>query len=186
MSIKNKLRAGIGFLFLTALVSSGLADYYLTRLSTDSKVILKDNYRTIIYVKNIGQVLDEPGYKPLTPAKLKIIQDNITQEEHNITEPGEGKLADSLQITFNKFKQNLDNPVQSATLKTNMKGIMYSIMQLNMTAIEHKNTTAGATADSGIIIVSFIGSLCFLIAFSFAVNFPSYIANPVRELISVP
>ncbi len=44
MTIKNKLRAGIGFLFLMALVSSGLADYYLTRLSTDSKVILKDNY----------------------------------------------------------------------------------------------------------------------------------------------
>jgi len=184
MSIKSKLRAGIGFLFLMALVSSGLADYYLTRLSTDSKVILKDNYRTIIYVKNIGQILDEPANVPLTAAKLKIIQDNITKEEHNITEPGEGKLADSLQIIFTKFKQSLGNPVQSATLKTEMKNIMYDIMQLNMTAIERKNSTAGATADSGIIIVSFIGSLCFLIAFSFAVNFPSYIANPVRELIS--
>jgi PAS domain S-box-containing protein len=184
MSIKSKLRAGIGFLFLMALVSSGLADYYLTRLSTDSKIILKDNYRTLIYVKNIGQILDQPGANNLSSTHLKVIQDNITQEEHNITEPGEGKLADSLQATFNLFNQNLNNPSVSGALKLKMKGIMYSIMQLNMTAIERKNSVAGTTADRAIIIVSFIGSLCFLIAFSFAVNFPSYIANPVRELIS--
>ncbi len=61
---------------------------------------------------------------------------------------------------------------------------MYNIIQLNMNAIERKNAVAGNTADRAIIIVSLIGSLCFLIAFSFAVNFPGYIANPVRELIS--
>jgi len=184
MSIKSKLRAGIGFLFLMALVSSGLADYYLTRLSTDSKVILKDNYRSLIYAKNIGQILDEADNNVPAKAKLQIIQDNITSEEHNITEVGEGKLADSLQATFNQLTQNLNNPVAAATLKNKMKGVMYGIMQLNMNAIEHKNAVAKNTASRAIIIVSFIGTLCFLIAFSFAVNFPSYIANPVRELIS--
>ena len=183
MSIKSKLRAGIGFLFLMALVSSGLADYYLTRLSTDSKVILKDNYRSLIYAKNIGQILDERGTGIPNEAKLRVIQDNISEEEHNITETGEGKLADSLQATFQEFKQNLNNPATVSILKSKMKGIMYGIMQLNMNAIERKNAVAGNTADHAIIIVSFIGSLCFLIAFSFAVNFPSYIANPVRELI---
>jgi PAS domain S-box-containing protein len=184
MSIKNKLRAGIGFLFLMALVSSGLADYYLTRLSVDSKVILKDNYRSLIYTKNIGQVLDEPGNGIPGKAKLQIIEDNIIKEEHNITEAGEGRLADSLFADFAQFKQNLNNPATTAVLKLKMKGMLYSIMQLNMTAIERKNAVAGNTADRAIIIVSLIGSLCFLIAFSFAVNFPSYIANPVRELIS--
>jgi PAS domain S-box-containing protein len=184
MSIKNKLRAGIGFLFLMALVSSGLADYYLTRLSTDSKVILKDNYRSLIYAKNIGQILDEPGNSILSVAKLKVIQDNISLEEHNITEVGEQKLADSLQSIFNQLKQNLNDPATTVIEKSKMKGVMYSIIQLNMNAIEHKNAVAHKTADQAIIIVSLIGSLCFLIAFSFAVNFPSYIANPVRELIS--
>jgi PAS domain S-box-containing protein len=184
MTIKNKLRAGIGFLFLMALVSSGLADYYLTRLSTDSKVILKDNYRSLIYAKNIGTILDEPGNGMLNAAKLRVIQANINEEEHNVTEPGEGKLADSLQILFQQFKQNLNNTQAAPVLKAQMKGVMYGIMQLNMTAIERKNDIANNTADHAIIIVSLIGSLCFLIAFSFAVNFPSYIANPVRELIS--
>jgi PAS domain S-box-containing protein len=184
MSIKSKLRAGIGFLFLMALVSSGLADYYLTRLSTDSKVILKDNYRSLIYTKNIGQVLDQPGNAIPSKAGLQIIEDNINKEEHNITEAGEEKLADSLRASFELFKQSQNNPAAVAALKIKMKNIMYGISQLNMNAIERKNTFANNTADRAIILVSFIGSLCFLIAFSFAVNFPSYIANPVRELIS--
>jgi PAS domain S-box-containing protein len=184
MSIKNKLRAGIGFIFLTALISSGLADYYLTRLSNDSKVILKDNYRSIIYVKNIGQILDEKINSIPNVAKLQVIDDNIIKEEHNITEAGEGRLADSLRKSFELFKQNLNTPATAAALKIKMKGTMYGIMQLNMNAIEHKNDVATNTADEAIVIVSLIGSLCFLIAFSFVVNFPGYIANPVRELIS--
>jgi PAS domain S-box-containing protein len=183
MTIKNKLRAGIGFLFLMALVSSGLADYYLTRLSTDSRVILKDNYRSLIYVKNIGQVLDNPKVQVLNASQLRIIENNLILEEKNVTEPGEGRLTDSLRDVFEQLKQANANAVPSVQLKMQMKNVMYGIMQLNMTAIEHKNGIASNTADRAIIIVSLIGSLCFLIAFSFVVNFPSYIANPVRELI---
>ena len=62
-------------------------------------------------------------------------------------------------------------------------GCYITFMQLNMTAIEHRNTKATATADEAVILVSLVGTLCFLIAFSFVVNFPSYIANPVKELI---
>ena len=54
MTIKNKLRAGFGFLFLLALVCSALSIYYLNRLSADSSVILKDNHETIVYMRNIG------------------------------------------------------------------------------------------------------------------------------------
>jgi len=183
MTIKNKLRAGIGFLFLMASVSSGLADYYLTRLSNDSKDILKDNYRSLIYAKNINQALDESGSRVLNKAELQLIEDNISKEKHNITERGEGRLADSLRANFEHLKLLLNNANTAALLKSKMKGNMYGIMQLNMTAIAHKNDTASNTANSGIIIVSLIGSLCFLIAFSFGVNFPGYIANPVRELI---
>jgi len=182
MNIKNKLRAGIGFLFLMALISSGLADYYLTRLSNDSKAILKDNYRSIIYVKNIGQALDQPGTIPISQAKLSIIETNLIQEEHNITEPGEALLTDSLRANYWRLRQSND-PVASAILKTRMRNVMYGILQVNMHAIEHKNDTAKGTANDAIIIVSLIGSLCFLIAFSFVVNFPSYIANPIKELI---
>ncbi len=134
-------------------------------------------------MKNIGQVLDDPKTQLPDSAQLSIIETNLVHEQQNITEPGEGKLADSLHAAFSQLESVNADGQSLAQLKIKMKNIMYGIMQLNMTAIEHKNNRASTTADSGIVIVSFIGSLCFLIAFSFVVNFPSYIANPVRELI---
>ena len=182
MNIKNKLRAGIGFIFLMALISSGLADYYLTRLSDDSKAILKDNYRSLVYVKAIEQALDYPP-SVSKAAKLQIIESNVQKEEQNITEPGEKQVADSLRASFEKYKLVLNDPQAIVILSARIRAELYAIMQLNMTGIEHRNTKATTTADQAIILVSLVGTLCFLIAFSFVVNFPSYIANPVKELI---
>ena len=182
MNIKNKLRAGIGFLFLMALISSGMADYYLTRLSNDSKAILKDNYRTLVYAKNIQQALDYPK-SVSTAVKLQTIETNVSKEEQNVTEPGEGQLADSLRAGFEQYKLALNNPQAVNELSIKIRNVLNNIVQLNMTGIEHRNAIAQQTSDKGIILVSLIGSLCFLIAFSFVWNFPGYIANPVKELI---
>ncbi|MGN6181813.1 MAG: HAMP domain-containing protein, partial [Mucilaginibacter sp.] len=182
MTIKNKLRLGIGFLFLMALISAGMADYYLTRLSSDSKAILEDNYRSLQYVKNIGQLLDKEGNAVLTATELNTIEKNVKLEQNNITETGELHLANLLAADFEKLKLVNNNPQQMAPLRLHMKQVMYDIMQVNMGGIERRNAIANTTAKDGIIIDSLIGSLCFLIAFSFVVNFPGYIANPIREL----
>ena len=180
MSIKNKLRAGITFLFLMALICSGLAAYYLNRLSYDSKAILKDNYRSLVYSKNIGQLLDNRSVP--NQAQLKVIDTNISAEQSNITEVGEQQFADSLRANFESLKASLSNPETVDLFKQKIKPLLYNITQVNMTAIERKNHTAEDTANHAAIIVAFIGSLCFLIAFTFVINFPGYIANPIREL----
>jgi len=182
MSIKNKLRAGITFLFLMALIAAGLASYYLNRLSADSKDILKDNYRTLIYAKNIGQALDNAGQTYPNTTLLSDIEKNLSAQEHNITEHGERELTASLRANFERYKIAANNHQPTALYSDKMKNLLYGIMQLNMTAIEHKDKTAANTANTAVIIVSFIGSLCFLIAFTFVVNFPGYIANPIAEL----
>jgi signal transduction histidine kinase len=182
MSIKNKLRAGITFLFLMALIAAGLAAYYLNRLSADSKLILKDNYRTLIYTKNIGQALDNAGQTYPAAIQIPTIEKNLSAQEHNITEHGERELTRDLRLNFERYKTAVGHhePVSAYTDK--MKSLLYGIMQLNMAAIEHKNQVAANTANTAVIIVSFFGSLCFLIAFTFVVNFPGYIANPIAEL----
>jgi len=184
MTIKNKLRLGIGFLFLTALISSGLADYYLRQLSNDSKLVLKDNYRSLIYVKNIGQLLDATGNTLPNDTQLKIIQTNIDRERQNITEKGESKLTDSLQYGMLALERLGGDPLAIATAKAHLKAVLYGIMQLNMTAMERKNAVAGHTANRAIVIVSLITTLCLLAGFSFTVNFPGYIANPVTKNIT--
>jgi PAS domain S-box-containing protein len=182
MTIKNKLRAGISFLFLLALLCCGLAIYFLNRLSADARAVLKDNYKSVQFAKNMVSVLDTtPGI--LNKSQLAVFESNLQNQEHNITETGEKQLTDSLQSKYERFKFSGINRQQATALRAEIKNVLYKIMQLNMTAIEHKDAVATATGKKGTLIVALAGSFLFLVAFSFVVNFPGYIANPINELI---
>ncbi|MDF2434163.1 MAG: hypothetical protein JWP44_3794 [Mucilaginibacter sp.] len=181
MTIKNKLRAGFSFLFFLAFVCCGLSIYFLTRLSADARDILKDNYKSVQYTKNIGTSLDaSPGL--LSRQQTGMIEENLVKQEHNITEHGEQQLTGSLRTKFNSLKALHDDEAKAVQLHSDIKRLLYGIMQLNMNAIEHKYATAKKTADDATLLVALVGSFLFLVAFSFTVNFPGYIANPIKEL----
>ena len=181
MTIKSKLRAGFAFLFLLAFVCCGLSIYYLNRLSADAGVILKDNYESLQYMRIIGNTLDQNEHS-LTKAQSDAIESNLVKEEHNITEQGEQQAADSLRSKYEQLKLQGNDAAKQASLRREMRAVMSTIIQLNMIAIEHKNVHAHATASRATILVALIGSFLFLVAFTFIVNFPGYIANPIREL----
>jgi PAS domain S-box-containing protein len=181
MTIKNKLRAGFGFLFLLAFICCGLSIWFLNRLSADASLILKDNYETLQYVRNIGNALDQ-NELALNSKQISIIEANLVKQEHNVTEPGEQQLTDSLRSKYMQLKLQENGLQKQGDLRLQIRKLLYGIMQLNMTAIAHKNATAKGTANSATLIVALIGSFLFLIAFSFIINFPGYIANPIREL----
>ena len=181
MTIKNKLRAGFGFLFLLAFICCGLAIYFLNRLSADASVILKDNYETLQYVKNIGNALDQ-NESGLNAKQEGIIEANLVKQQHNITEPGEQQLTDSLSSKYEQLKLLGHDASKQSALRLQVRKLLYDIMQLNMGAIEHKNAVAKETAGSATLLVALIGSFLFLVSFSFVVNFPGYIANPIKEL----
>ena len=181
MTIKNKLRIGISFLFLLAIICCGLSIYFLNRLSADAKNILKDNYESLQFSKDMGSALDgSPGV--LNPQQMKIFGDNLYREEHDITEKGEKQLADSLSSKFEILKLQTVNSDKTTALHAEMKKLLYGIVQVNMNAIDRKYATAINTANNATLLVAFVGSFLFLVAFSFVVNFPGYIANPIKEL----
>jgi len=181
MTIKNKLRIGISFLFLLALICCGLSIYYLNRLSADAKNILKDNYETVKFAKNMGVAVDASPAE-LGTQQAKILEENLVKQEHNITERGEKELTDSLRSQFEALKAIHGDVATAARLHPEIKRLLYSIMQLNMNAVERKYKTAEATSGEATLLVAFVGSFLFLVAFSFVVNFPGYIANPIKEL----
>ncbi|HTI60093.1 HAMP domain-containing sensor histidine kinase [Mucilaginibacter sp.] len=181
MTIKNKLRAGFGFLFLLAVICCGSSIYYLSRLSADASVILKDNYITLKYARNIGNALDQ-NESGLDKQQIKIIETNLASQQRNITEPGEQQLTDSLSSKYQQLKQAGNDARKQSVLRVQLRQLLFGVMQLNMTAIEHKNAVAKETARSATILVALIGSFLFLVAFSFIINYPGYIANPILEL----
>jgi PAS domain S-box-containing protein len=181
MTIKNKLRAGIGFLFLLASICCSLSIYFLNRLSADASVILKDNYETLKFVKNIGSALDQNELR-LDALQINTIESNLIKQEPNVTEPGEQQLTDSLRSKYEQLKLLANDASKQTILRWEVRKVLYGIMQLNMNAIEHKNVVAKETASSATLLVALIGTFLFLVSFSFVVNFPGYIANPIREL----
>jgi PAS domain S-box-containing protein len=182
MTIKNKLRAGITFLFLLALICCGLCVYYVNRLSGDERNILKDNYLSVQYTKNICMAIDASA-GPLNAQQLKTIEQNLTGEEHDITEPGEGELAALLRLRFDALKKMNEPGPATDQVHLEIKKTSYAIMQLNMAAIERKYSAAIATSKEATVIMELVGTLLFLIAFTFVINFPGYIANPIKQLI---
>jgi len=181
MTIKNKLRAGIGFLFILSLLCCGLSIYFLNRLAADATGILKDNYISVQYAKNMGSALDATA-GPLNAVQEKVIEKNLVKQEHNITERGEQQLTDSVRSQYEQLKLEKTDKDKNEQLRSELRKSLYGVMQVNMSAIEHKDALATATSKRATVLVAFVGSFLFLVAFSFVVNFPGYIANPIKEL----
>jgi nitrogen fixation/metabolism regulation signal transduction histidine kinase len=51
-----------------------------------------------------------------------------------------------------------------------------------MSAIERKNSRTETKAENALTLISLIGGVIFLVAFTFSFNFPSVLTGPVRKL----
>ena len=176
MRIKTKLNLGVGLLFIMIVLLALVSSYYIFSLKKDTESILKANYHTLEYSRNMLLALDEID----TDQKKAVIvfESNLLNQEANITEIGEEKLTNSLRNAFGQLKSNTNNE----GLKRKLRQDIFNIMDLNMGAIKKKSDTAKRTAEAANMYIALTGTLCFLIAFSLLFNLPNNIANPIREL----
>ncbi|SER39529.1 HAMP domain-containing sensor histidine kinase [Pedobacter rhizosphaerae] len=182
MKIKTKLRFGFGFLFLIVLAFGLIALFYLNELSNKSKVILKDNYKSVKYVAEMRNVLDE-GIFPLGKQAANTFEKNMAYEGNNITEPGEKAAFDQLKNAYNTLQSSKSETIQVNSIKS-LRAILHHIEQLNLTAIYNKNTLANEAAGRANLYIMIAATLSFIILFTFIVNFPGFVANPLAEFSS--
>ncbi|WP_214225401.1 ATP-binding protein [Pedobacter sp. B4-66] len=180
MKIKTKLRLGFGFLFVVVLFFGAISLYYMNKISVSSKVILKDNYETLSFTRQMRAILDVNNL-PLPANVSAQFAGLLEQEGKNITEPGEGAAVAILNSAY----KDIVNPEvtsvsrQAAVSKARLQ--LSVIDQLNMNAIVRKNAAAQVAVERASMYLIFAASMCFLILFSFIVNFPGFVANPLRE-----
>jgi len=62
MTLKTKISGGLGFLFLIILTLAVFCSYYVEKLGQESDNILKDNYYSIVYSKNMLSALDDENF----------------------------------------------------------------------------------------------------------------------------
>ena len=176
MRIKTKLYLGLIFLFIVIIVIGVLGIVSLDKMANDSQAILKANYESLQYVKNMQQALD--GIEIHDPASYQIFDKNLTAQEKNLTEAGEKDATADVRTRFGLLVKSDSTIALISSIRTSL----YKIQELNMNAIVRKNDEAQHTADKAKMYLIFIGTFCFLISFSFIINFPRYIANPINDL----
>ena len=175
MKIKTKLNAGVGLLFIMIIGLSVLSGWYVNLLKRDTNNILAANYNTLQYSRNMLLSLEDLQTDPLA---FNLFSKHLEKQRQNITEPGEAEATEKISIHFTALKLDPKNQ----ELQSSIRKDIAEVMQLNMSAIEHKSSIANSTASSAITVISIAGTFCFLVAFILLVNLPSNIANPIKVL----
>lgn len=175
MKLKIKLLLGLSVVFVAILAFGSLSVYYISRLSTDSKLVLQNNHESLVYCNNMFIALEDI---PQRQASIKLFDDNLQKQEANITEAGERQETEALRRNFNEL---ITDPKDSSNYKEIRKSLEV-INDLNQDAILRKNATAKKTADDARVLLTIIFSLLAILTLTFVINFPSVISNPVKAL----
>ena len=168
MAIKLKTKVALGGIFLFALliVVGTVSFFYFNRLSEDSKEIVKDNYETLNYSRDMLKELDAFNSNDSTAA-FNAFEINLQLQEKNITEPGEEELTVSLRKNFNELRQKVRVDAFPALI---------------LKAIDKKNQAVQTSAQRAKTIITFCLTVCLLLGFTFLFNFPSLVASPIASL----
>lgn len=180
MKIKTKLRLGFGFLFVVVLLFGSISLFYMNQISVSAKVILEDNYETLNYTRDMRSILDQ-NELPLAKAMESQFSAYLKLEEKNVTEKGEGQAVKALKSAFLVMTDPAISVVQHKQAESSIRAQLTHIDRLNMDAIARKNAAAQAAVEKASLYLITAASFCFLVLFSFIVNFPGFVANPLRE-----
>ena len=177
MAIKLKTKVALGgvFLFALLILVGAVSFYYFNRLSDESKAIVKANYETLNYSREMLNELD--SFSKNTDG-LETFEKKLQLQENNITEPGEKEITASLRKNFNVLKDKGRNDSLLSLIRSDIS----HIMQINLQAIDKKNQAAQRSAEKAKTIITIILTVCILIGFTFIFNFPSLVASPIAKL----
>ena len=190
-TIKSKITFGLGFLFLIILLLSGMGAYYLYQLSRSAEATLKDNYRSVAYAQGLNDALGDlrdayliggPAAEPTAARAREAFQRNLVAEQRNITEPGEGQLADSLAAGFQQFLLVAPTATDSRASYQQLHHQASRVAALNLRAIEQQGQRTRQVATRTITVLGLVAALGILATFSFIFSFPDYVTKPVEEL----
>ncbi len=212
MLLKTKLSLGLGFLFAIIFALAFFCSYYVGKLSEEADSILKNNYDSIVYSKNMLSALDDtrtsisstifnPGdnkklsdyYSHLFETSKIDFEKNLKAENNNITEIHEKDYVDTLNRDYAVYI-NLCDKVKSGLGTTSMyfnevlpcyeklKQSILSINDLNMEAVVRKNLITKQQSADVKTHMAVAATLCAILAFGYFWYFPFYVSNTISYL----
>jgi hypothetical protein len=165
--MKTKLNLKVGLLFLMIIILSLVSAYSNFSIENDTENILKANYNTLEYSRNMLLSLDEINSNK--EKAIAVFETNLNKQKRNITEIGEGEVTQNLYHNFDLLKKNRTDE----TLKSQIRKNIFQILKLNMVAIKKKSDIVKHTAEMANFWTAILGTLCFLIAFNLLISLPN-------------
>jgi two-component system, NtrC family, sensor histidine kinase KinB len=204
-SIRTRFSAGMVFLFIIILILSVFSGYYMNKLSNKTSAILKENYLSIVYARemseglmNINQELIIGFVTKISSDSLKIAREftfvnkSLLAEKNNITEPGEDKLVSDIENDYNKYR---DFALKVTKSPAKVSGIismqnkyneLYQkltlLSEMNGKALELKTDEAKDSSKTALTRMTILATLCFMIGMSFIISFSTYFNNRFLQL----
>jgi len=211
MTLKTKLSWGLGFLFLIIFILVGFYSYYVGKLSRESENILKDNYNSIVYAKNMLSGLDDMKtsinsitYNTSKPVKMSayqlklfesgkdLFESNLKKENNNVTEIHEKEYVEKLNQEYATYL-NLCVQMKSGSsgkLMFNdfmaagekLKQSVNNIYDVNMQAVVRKTDLTKHDSAKFKNAMVIIGLICIILALGYCWYFPVYISTTISYL----
>ena len=104
MKIKTKLNLGVGLLFLMIIILTLVSAFYIFSIKKDTENILKANYNTLEYSRNMLLSLDNINAD--AEKAITTFESNLNKQNRNVTEVGEDSVTRSLLKNFELLKRN--------------------------------------------------------------------------------
>jgi methyl-accepting chemotaxis protein len=204
-SIRRRITFGMIFLFLIILVLSVFSGYYMNKLSGKTSAILKENYLSVVYARDMSQNLMDIDREittsfmkknPPDPVRISDVVNrfskSLADEKNNITEPGEAQLVTDIEKGYLVYRDSLlyimklpGIPSSMVVLQNKSASLNKELLQLsqmNGRAIELKTDDAKASANSALTKMTILASICFLIGMSYTFSFGSYFNRRIYQL----
>jgi two-component system, NtrC family, sensor histidine kinase KinB len=212
-SIRTKFSLGMIFLFMIILVLSVFSGFYVNKLSKKTGAILKENYLSVVYARDMSEGTDiisqeitrsylmrKSSDSSLIQIQLSIINKALQAEKNNITEPGEGELVTKIEYRFKEYCDSVmkfmkpkssENILWLQNISGDLHQQLVFLSQMNGNAIQAKTEDAKTSAKNAWAQMTFLGTICFLIALTFTYNFASFfnkrffqLYNGIKELVA--
>jgi two-component system, NtrC family, sensor histidine kinase KinB len=206
MTLQKKLLLGLAFLFLIIFGLVGVCSYYVGRLGDESTAVLKDNYNSIVYARNMLAGLDDTKtailstsatqgisdyYGRLFDSGRQVFEKNLKAETGNITEVHEKDYVDTLTRDYDsyvKLCQQIRNGQAAAGsdgFRSAAERLAHSINEIydvNMQAVMRKHEVVKKDSSRFLTSMTIIGSICILVAFVYFWYFPVYVSTTLTYL----
>ncbi len=212
MTLKTKLSLGLGFLFLIILTLAAFCSYSVGKLGQESDNILKDNYYSIVYSRNMLSALDDMRtsisstlyntsqagtmsdyYLKLFESGRTVFEANLKAENSNITEIQEKEYVETLNHDYEAYMKlclQIKSGLGGSSVYLNdflpacekLKQSINGIYDVNMQAVVRKNQQVKHDSARFMTSMAAIGSLCILLAVGYFWYFPVYISSTLSYL----